>query len=324
MFASGIASWRGSTILVIGATGQVGHELAQTLGSLGARVVLGLRRNPSGKYLGLPAIEMDLENLSQVAESLRALHPDLIINAAAYTQVDKAEVDESRARCVNADAVAVMAAHTKASGGGLIHFSTDYVYGATHDRAIREDEPLAPLNAYGRTKAAGEQVIQDMKIPAVILRSSWVYGLHGSNFIKTMLRLGSERETLRVVSDQHGAPTWARHLATATLQILLACRSPERIDSVTGVYNLCAGGVTNWADFARLIFDQARARGVALKVASVESIASAEYPTPAQRPPNSRLDLTKIGATFGIYPPPWQQGVEQFLEALLPLPYSSS
>lgn len=313
----------GVTLLVTGATGQVGHELAQTLSCTGARVVLALRAPRDGRHLGLPAVALDLEDLASVERVVHAVAPQIVVNAAAYTQVDKAESEPDRAARVNGEAVGVLAGVLRAIGGAVIHFSTDYVYGVDHDRPIREDEPLGPLNAYGRSKAAGETALAAAGIPAIVLRSSWVYGLHGANFVKTMLRLGGERESLNVVADQHGAPTSARLLALATLQILLTCGLDggggwrEGFATRAGTYNLAASGTTTWADFARFIFTTARAQGASLTVADVKAIPTSAYPTPARRPLNSRLDLTRIRTAFGVVPAPWEEGVEQLLAQLV-------
>jgi dTDP-4-dehydrorhamnose reductase len=239
---------------------------------------------------------------------------EAVINAAAYTAVDLAESEEPRAHLINAESPGAIARWCAEHELPLVHYSTDYVFSGQGERPWREDDPVAPLGAYGRTKLAGEQAIMNTQCRAVIFRTSWVYDAYGKNFVRTMLKLGAERETLKVVSDQHGAPTYAPSLARATLQTLN--QALEKPHFPTGIYHLCNSGETTWHEFATRIFEQARILGMPLKVKSVEAIPSSAYPTPAHRPLNSRLDQSKIAEVFGIRMPDWHEGLADCIKEL--------
>ncbi len=281
-------------ILVVGAGGQVGSALAEILGERG--LVLGRD-------------QMNLENPSSLREVILKFRPEAVINAAAYTKVDQAESEEALAYTINALAPFEMAKACYEIGAAFVTYSTDYVYSGDGVRAWRESDALAPQNAYGRTKAAGERLILDWA-PAdfrfLILRTSWVYSFIGKNFVLTMLKLGAEREELKVVADQIGAPTYAPHLAAMSLELLSSA-------AASGVYNICGGGECSWFDFAEEIFDQAKKKNMPLKLKKLTPIASSEYPTPAKRPLNSRMSQEKISLAVGHQSAHWKVGLEQCL-----------
>ena len=294
-------------ILVVGANGQVGFELMRA-------------QWPAGVALtGVTRPVLDLETPQTIVAALGAGAPryDLVINAAAYTAVDKAESEPERAFAVNRDGARELAKAAADMGAGLITFSTDYVFDGALQRPYREDDAIAPLSVYGRSKAEGEVAQRAANPRHIILRTSWVYGAHGANFVKTMLRLGAERDELRVVADQHGAPTAAADIAAAVVIIAarLADGQMDR-DTLWGTYHLTGSGATTWAGFADAIFaHQARVTGRRLRVIA---IPTAEYPTPARRPANSRLDTMLIGVKLGITLPAWEASLGRVLDALLP------
>ncbi len=256
--------------------------------------------------------------------------PAAILNASAYTAVDKAESEPALAYAVNAESVGILAEYCKARDIPLLHYSTDYVFNGSGNALWKEEDATAPLNIYGQSKREGEQRILASGCKHLILRTSWVYDAEGANFLNTMLRLGRERETLSIVADQHGAPTFAPHLAEASLRALFhltpSLRVPAKQSSYPlagawiasasprndawGIYHLCHGGETTWHGFAEAIFAAARAHGEVLKVREVMPIPSEAYPTPAQRPKNSRLDCAKAKTTFGLSLPAWQEGLK--------------
>lgn len=294
-------------LLVTGAAGQVGWELARAL-------------QPLGEVLAVDRSQLDLADADALRAFVRARAFDVIVNAAAYTAVDQAEKDEALAAAVNARAPAILAEEGRRSGALLIHYSTDYVFDGEASRPYREDDATAPLNAYGRTKLEGERLIAAAGGDWLVLRTEWVYGSRGRNFLRTMLRLAAERDRLTVVDDQFGAPTSARLLADATAQIVagsLAGRRAGRFASE--VLHLTAGGSTSWHGFAAAIIAGARARGLAVRCTEVAGISAAQYPTPARRPVNSRLDLTRVRERFGIDPPPWQTGLALALDEVADL-----
>ena len=293
-------------ILLLGCNGQVGWELQRSLSVLGELLPLGhdASRNPE-QLCG------DLTDLEGLAATVRRVRPDVIVNAAAHTAVDKAESEPERARTLNALAPAVLAAEASALGAWLVHYSTDYVFDGSGQRPWRESDATGPLSIYGQTKLAGEQAVATCS-HHLILRTSWVYAARGGNFAKTMLRLAGEREALTVIDDQHGAPTSAELLADVTAHALAAARQrPE----LAGLYHCVAGGETSWHGYARYVLAQAQALGWPLKAgpAQVQPTTTASYPTPAQRPLNSRLDTRRLQAAFGLLLPPWQQGVTRML-----------
>lgn len=295
----------GVKILLLGKNGQVGWELQRSLAPLGE--VVALDRH-SRDWCG------DLENLDGLADTVRGLAPRVIVNAAAYTAVDRAEQEESLALRLNAQAPAVLAREAKALGAWLIHYSTDYVFDGQGVAPWREEALPAPLNTYGASKLAGDQAIQESGAAHLIFRASWVYGARGDNFITTMLRLARERERLTVIDDQVGAPTGAELLADVTAQALAqALVRPE----LAGLYHLAAAGETSWYGYARRIMDWARAWGEPLAVREVLPIPTSAYPLPARRPANSRLGTEKLRRSFGLTLPPWEVGVERALREML-------
>ncbi|MEX3999133.1 dTDP-4-dehydrorhamnose reductase [Paraburkholderia sp. EG285A] len=287
---------REMTILVTGVTGQVGFELLRSLQGLG-RVV------PCDRST------LDLSDLERVRAFVRALKPSLIVNPAAYTAVDKAETDTEAARRLNVDVPRVFAEEAARAGGALIHFSTDYVYDGAKSSAYVETDATNPQNVYGETKLEGERAIAASGCAHLILRTSWVYGRRGKNFLQTMLRLGDERKELRVVADQIGAPTWAKTIAAATSHIVAQGAAADDIDwwvRRSGICHLTSAGATSWHGFAEAIF--AAAMGV--DAPTVLSIPASDYPTPAKRPANSRMSLDKLTEVFGLRMPDWQDALK--------------
>ncbi len=288
-------------VLVTGARGQVGFELRRTLATLGEVVAVALP-------------EIDLADLDAVRACVREVKPQLVVNAAAYTAVDKAEADPDLAMRINGDAPGVLAEEAKRLGAPIVHFSTDYVYDGAKAGLYVEDDATNPLNVYGRTKLAGDQAVIASGAAHLILRTSWVYGARGGNFFLTMRRLAAEREELRVVSDQTGAPTWCRMLAQATAQIIATCGTPATFAEKSGVYHLTAGGQTTWFGFASAIVEHARASGLS-RIPRLVPITTAEYPLPASRPANSILSNRKIAQTFGVTMPAWDHAFALCAEA---------
>lgn len=285
--------------LVIGAHGQVGSALAQLL--------------DPGQSVFLSRKELDLAKPATIAPTLSVIQPDCVINAGAYTQVDLAEKEEKLAHTINAEAPAEMALWCKRKGVPFVHYSTDYVFNGEGTKPWRELDPVAPLNAYGRTKAAGEKKIQKIGGDFMIFRTSWVYHHQGKNFLRTMLKFLQEREQLRIVSDQKGAPTSAAQLAHATLEALRRIQSMPKFP--TGIYHLCAGGEASWFDFTVKIREIAEKR-ILLKTREIVPIQTSEYPTPALRPLNSRLDTSLLKSNFGISLPDWETGLSECMEKI--------
>ena len=294
-------------ILLFGRNGQVGWELQRSLAVLGELVALS---SDSQDFCG------DLSQLTEIAQTIRAVSPHIIVNAAAYTAVDKAESEYESAQLLNAVAPAVMAQEAKKIGAWLVHYSTDYVFDGSGDLPYLETDTTGPLNSYGQTKLAGEQGIQDSGCAHLIFRTSWVYAAHGNNFIKTILRLAQQRDRLTIVNDQIGSPTGAELIADVTAHALLSLRHETE---VSGLYHLAAGGCTSWYDFARLILEQVEQASLPLKTRSVDvtPITSADYPLPAKRPLNSRLNTRKLETTFGLRLPPWQLGVSRAISEIV-------
>ncbi|WP_234006751.1 dTDP-4-dehydrorhamnose reductase, partial [Cronobacter malonaticus] len=253
----------------------------------------------------------DFSNPEGVAETVRRIKPDVIVNAAAHTAVDKAESEREFAQLLNATSVEAIAREAAKINAWLVHYSTDYVFPGTGETPWCESDATAPLNVYGETKLAGEQAVQHFCPNHLIFRTSWVYAGKGNNFAKTMLRLAKERESLSVINDQHGAPTGAELLADCTAHaIRVAMTKPD----VAGLYHLVASGVTTWYDFAALVFDQARKAGIMLKLTDLQPVPTSAYPTPARRPQNSRLNTIKFQQQFGLVLPQWDMGVKRMLE----------
>ncbi|OYU80390.1 MAG: dTDP-4-dehydrorhamnose reductase [Burkholderiales bacterium PBB5] len=293
-------------IVLLGPDGQVGWELQRALQTLGT--VVPLRRADGG----------DLARPEALALALRALAPDAIVNAGAYTAVDKAEGDAALAHTVNAEAPAAMARVAADTGAWLLHYSTDYVFDGSGDQPRDEQAATGPLSVYGRSKLAGEDAIRASGCQHLILRTSWVHAARGGNFARTMLRLAAERDSLNVIDDQIGAPTGADLLADIAAHALRAARNDA---SLSGTYHACAAGEVSWCGYARHVLAWARQRGVVLKAGpeQVSAIPTSAYPTPAQRPLNSRLDTAKLQQHFGLHLPDWRLGVERMLAEALTL-----
>lgn len=290
-------------ILLFGKNGQVGWELQRSLAPLGQLVALDRH---SQSYCG------DLTDLAGIAKTLQNIQPDVIVNAAAYTAVDKAETDISQAELINSKAPEALANAAKECEAWLVHYSTDYVFDGRGNEAWKEDDTVNPLSVYGSSKLLGEQAIQRAGCQHLIFRTSWVYAARGNNFAKTMIRLAQEREQLSVINDQFGAPTGAELLADVTAH---AIRLAGRKKDVAGLYHLVTAGETSWFDYARYVLDFARRAGVTLKLPenALQAIPTSQYPTPAKRPLNSRLNTEKLKSTFDIDLPDWQMGVERML-----------
>lgn len=295
-------------ILLFGMGGQVGWELQRSLAPLGEVVALGSS--------GQGALCGDFEDLAGLERTVSEVRPDVIVNAAAYTAVDKAESEPELARTVNASAPGVLAESAARNGAALIHFSTDYVFDGNGSRPWKETDATGPLSVYGRTKLEGEQRIVAAGCPHLIFRTSWVYAARGGNFAKTMLRLARERDELTVVDDQFGAPTGAELLADVTAHALRALRANK---GKSGIYHVAAAGETSWYGYARFVLEQVQHLGQELKAgpSNVRPVPTAAFPTPARRPANSRLDTRKFSEAFGLILPAWQQGVARMLQEIL-------
>lgn len=290
-------------ILLFGKGGQVGWELQRSLAPLGE--LIALDANSEG-YCG------DFNNLDGIAETIRAIAPDVIVNAAAHTAVDKAESEPELARTINALAVGVLAKEAKQCNAWLVHYSTDYVFNGNGDQAWQETDATAPLSVYGATKLEGEQAIITSACQYLIFRTSWVYAARGANFAKTMLRLGKERDSLTVINDQIGAPTGADLLADVSAH---AIRTVQQQPELAGLYHLVASGETSWHEYARFVLSFARDAGIEIKVAdtAITAVPTTAFPTPAKRPLNSRLNTDKLCASFNLSLPHWQTGVARML-----------
>lgn len=284
-------------ILLTGSKGQVGRALQQTLAQL-------------GQVTALDRHALDLADRDAICKTVRECRPELIINAAAYTAVDRAETEADLAMAVNGIAPGVLAEEAKRLGAQLVHYSTDYVFDGSKPTPYTEADIPNPLNVYGKTKLAGEQAIRATGVAHHILRTSWVYAAEGANFLNTMLRLAKERPELRIVDDQTGAPTWARAIAELTTQILSAGLRGE--DPRHGLYHLTATGAVTWFGFAQAILAEVQ-KTPGRAVPRLIPITTAEYPLPARRPANSRLDTSRLTETFGIRPAPWQEMLAQCL-----------
>jgi len=296
-------------ILLLGPDGQVGWELRRALAPLGQLHCLG-RQSADGALCG------DLSQPEALAESVRALRPDVVVNAAAHTAVDKAEGEPALARAINAVSPGRLAEVMADLGGWLVHYSTDYVFDGSGQAPRDETAATGPLNTYGRTKLEGEERIRAAGGRHLILRTSWVHAARGGNFARTMLRLAAEREQLTVIDDQIGAPTGADLLADIAAH---AIRLAVKDSSVSGTYHAVAAGEVSWCGYARHVLAWARQHGVALKAGpdAVVPTLTSHYPTPAARPLNSRLDTGKLRQTFGLTLPPWQTGVDRMLAEVL-------
>jgi dTDP-4-dehydrorhamnose reductase len=294
-------------ILLFGKNGQVGWELQRSLAPLGELVALD---SHSQELCG------DFTDLDGIARTVRSVAPDVIVNAAAHTAVDKAESEAELAHTLNALAPGVLAQQAKQLGAWLIHYSTDYVFDGSGAKPWLETDATGPLSVYGSTKLEGEQLIQQSGCKHLIFRTSWVYGARGGNFAKTMLRLAKERDSLSVIDDQFGAPTGADLLADVTAHAIRAARQRTEL---SGLYHVVAGGVTSWHGYASFVIDLARQAGVPLKVATdaIKPVPTTAYPTPARRPLNSRMDTGKLQRSFDLNLPEWQVGVARMLSEVL-------
>lgn len=286
-------------ILLLGKNGQVGWELQRSLA-------------PLGELIAMDSAAADFTDLDGLAKIVRAVAPDVIVNAAAHTAVDRAESEVDLARTINALAPGVLAEEAAGLNAWLIHYSTDYVFDGSGGRPWLETDSVGPLSVYGVTKLEGEQRIQQSGCKHLIFRTSWVYGARGGNFARTMLRLAQERDSLKVIDDQIGAPTGADLLADVTAH---AIRTARQNEDVAGLYHLVAAGETSWHGYASFVLDHARRAGVALKVApdAIEAVLTSAFSTPAKRPHNSRLNTEKLQKAFDLHLPHWQTGVERML-----------
>jgi dTDP-4-dehydrorhamnose reductase len=286
-------------ILLTGITGQVGQDLQHTLQPLGE--VVCIRRDA-----------VDFSEPGAVQQLVDSVKPQIIVNSAAYTAVDKAESEPELAKQVNGVAPGILAKSAQRIGAGLIHISTDYVFDGQQSSPYLETDPTAPMGAYGESKLLGEAAVRAACDRHMIVRTAWVYGVGGrGNFVKTMLRLGADREEVRVVTDQIGAPTWSKDLAEAIAQL-----APQLSSDTAGTYHYTNSGVCSWYDFAVAIFEEAAQLGFPLKIQRVVPITTPEYPTPARRPPFSVLSLQKVTGLLGTYPPHWRESLRKMLTLL--------
>ncbi len=293
-------------ILVTGKNGQVGFELQRSLAVLGELIAIGRD-------------DCDLSNPVMIRELVQRIRPDIIVNPAAYTAVDKAESEVELAKLLNSTAPQVFAEEAAKLGALLVHYSTDYVFDGTKDGAYSESDATNPQSIYGKTKLAGELAVAAANPRHLIFRTSWVFGAHGGNFLKTMLRLMQQRDSLSVVADQIGAPTSASLIADVTAQIIAQfLRTPDQAQFAFGTYNLVASGETSWHGYAALVNDIAVQQGYTLKINSknIKAIPASDYPVPAPRPANSQLNTQKLQTTFGLVLPEWQAGVHNVMTLL--------
>jgi dTDP-4-dehydrorhamnose reductase len=288
-------------ILVTGANGQVGWELS---------------RRGAGEHFDILALDrnaLDITDQRAVNRTVRGAEVGVVVNTAAYTAVDQAETEPELAFAVNRDGPAYLAAACGKAGIPLIHLSTDYVFDGRKQRSYRETDPISPLGVYGKSKAAGEAAVRELLPEHLILRTSWVYGIHGYNFVKTMVRLGQEREVVKVVADQYGCPTYAADLAETILRITGQLLGGGQV--FRGTFHYCGKGATTWHGFAQAIFDLA-AQHTSLRVKEIMPVSTADYSTAAQRPTNSVLDCSLIEQTFNIHPKPWQESLSQMINMM--------
>jgi dTDP-4-dehydrorhamnose reductase len=294
-------------LLLLGKGGQVGWELQRSLAPLGELVALDFDSSE---------LHADFSRPEQLAATVLKVRPDVIVNAAAHTAVDKAESEPELARQLNATSPGVVAQAAQQIGALMVHYSTDYVFDGSGSRPWQEDDATGPLSVYGRTKLEGEQLVARHCARHLILRTSWVYAARGGNFAKTMLRLAKERERLTVIDDQYGAPTGAELLADITAH---AIRATLQDPAKAGLYHAVAGGETTWHGYARFVLEQALQAGVELKATpqTVDAVPTSAFPTPATRPHNSRLDTARLQSAFGLVLPQWQVGVARMLRETL-------
>ena len=288
-------------VLITGANGQLGRELVRLAERVDFEVHSFNRQ------------QLDITNKNQIEQIFSRISPSLVINAAAYTQVDRAENESDLAYAVNKNGPAYLARYCDDNHLALIHISTDYVFDGTKGRPYQESDPIAPLGVYGQSKAQGETAIRSILPNHIIVRTSWLYGVYGNNFINTILKLATEKTTLRVVADQLGSPTSAADLANAVMTIATKISANEKID--WGTYHYCCKGITTWHALAEKIIELATPYA-ALKTRHVEAITTAEWPTPAKRPPYSVLDCSRLKSRFGIEPEPWQQSLKHTIDRI--------
>lgn len=299
-------------ILLLGKNGQVGWELQRALQPLGEVIALDRHTNTQG-------LCGDIANFAVITQLIQQVLPDVVVNATAYTAVDKAESEPEQANLINHLAVKHLAEQCQAVNALLVHYSTDYVFSGQGTQAWQEQDVTAPQNVYGQTKRAGEVALEQSAVQFLNFRTCWVYGTHGQNFIKTMLRLAQAREELSIIADQIGAPTGAALIADVTAQAIryYSLQAAEQQQQLCGHYHLAASGETSWYEYAQYIFDVARHKGLVLKLQQVHPIVTTAYPTPAKRPLNSRLNTQKLQQQFHLHLPHWQQAVEQVLGEII-------
>jgi len=289
-------------ILLLGSNGQVGFELARSL-------------LPLGELVSLNRVQADFTNLENLRATVQTIRPDVIVNAVAYTAVDKAETERETAFLINAQAVEVLAQEAKNLNALLIHYSTDYVFDGTKTKPYFENDATNPLNIYGESKLAGELAIQKNGADYLIFRTTWVFAARGQNFVNSILRLAAEREELNIVADQIGAPTWARLIADTTAHCVRQAMQERRSNVFeSGIFNLTSSGETSWFEFAQKIVELARAKKVEFKNRVINPIPTSAYPTPAKRPANSRLSTDKLSQRFYVKMPDWQETLKLCLE----------
>ena len=299
-------------LLILGKNGQVGWELQRALQPLGEVLALDRYQDAKTQYCG------DIANFDAIARVITQFRPNIVVNATAYTAVDKAETDLEQADLINHLAVKHLAEQCKTVSALLIHYSTDYVFDGQGQTAWQETDEKAPQNAYGHTKLAGEIALEQSQAKFINFRTSWVYGTHGNNFIKTMLKLAKSKDELNIIADQIGVPTGAALIADVTAQVIRYYDfNPDQHHDLHGHYHLAPQGETSWYDYAQFIFEKARQKGIELQIKQVEAIPTTAYPTPAKRPLNSRLNTQKLQQTFYIHLPEWQQGVEHAIAEMI-------
>lgn len=289
-------------VLVIGSNGQVGHDLLARAGEIPALAVTGAARP-----------DIDITRADSIAAVFAATRPQLVINAAAYTAVDRAESERDAAFAVNRDGVALLAAGCERHAIPLLHISTDYVFDGSGERPWLADDQPAPASAYGESKLAGEIAARNGTARHLVLRTSWVFGAHGNNFVRTMLRLANERDRLRVVADQVGGPTWSGHIAGALLALADRCRRDGELP--WGTYHYAGQPWVSWHTLATEAITAAHGLGLVARIPAIDAITTSEFPLPARRPLNSRLDMQDTVRVLGLAPPPWRDGLQQVLQA---------
>ena len=305
-------------VLVTGVSGQVGGEILTSLAHRHSVIIGSRRQQPALR--GFSQIHLDLDDPTTIQPALETTKPDIVINPAAYTQVDQAETDSSAAFRANADSVEQFAAWCAKSGKPLLHFSTDYVYQDHGVEPNTETSSLEPASVYGKSKLAGEMALRQSQCNHFIFRTSWVYGLYGQNFVKTMLRLARDKKELKIVDDQYGAPTSASTLAAVTQLVVEQLTSPNKdsewAEEAGGTYNVCHEGFCSWYEFACEIFQAAREQGIDLSIEDVKPVSTDEFPRPAPRPKNSRMDLTRLKEKLRFFPSRWQDDVSLYIYLL--------